>query len=256
VPLSRRTPPLLAALAGLAGCGVDRDPPPVPDTDPTARWGARLSEVVSAEGEVDYTALRADHAALDDYVGWVAAHGPESDGFRLQDDDRRLAWHINAANALTLWAVVEGLRPDDVTDGPPLARLRFLIDREPRMLSQHRRDTILAVYEEPLAAAALGCAARSCPPMPAHLFERKELDEQLERQMRRWVDSGRLVTEEGGEFVFSPVLDGVREDFRRWDGVSGPCAIVAPYAPPDLRERMEAGCPYRWAPWDGALDGR
>lgn len=252
-----RIRPLLGALA-LAACGPSLAPPPPPDVaDPGKAWSVRLREVVSPQGHVDYAALRADPTALRDYVGWAAAHGPETDLWRLTDDNRRLAYSLNVLNALTMWAVVEGVeRP---TDRRPFTTLRFRIDDEVVRYDRYLSDRVLAIFDEPLAVAALGCAARACPPMPTRLFERSDLDDDLAAQMTRWIASGRLVRVDGDTLVFSPALRPWMRAFDRNAGAATPCEVVAPYVTAaqkrSLGPRLEGECRYTWGAWDGTLDG-
>ncbi len=243
----------LAVAALLAACVPDRPPPPAPAEDPTAAWGARLAEVVSPAGEVDYAALRADPRALRDYVGWVAVHGPETDRLRLTDDNLRLAWHLNALTAAVLWSVVEGAPL--AGPGAPVSSARLLLDGEVVRYDRHVLHTVLATYDEPLAVAALPCGARACPPAPTGLYEKKGLDDQLAEQMRRWVRSGRLVSGDGATFVFSPALRAWMWAFERWDGATTPCEVVAPYTEPPVRDRLATCASWRWGAWDGRLDG-
>lgn len=249
----------------LAGCGHDVPVPPLPAADPTARWEARLNEVVTPDGRVDYDALRADPAALRDFVGWVARHGPESDHFRLLDDDRRLAWHLNSYNALVLWGVLEAGPIGSVHDvpapvGPPgtgfFGWWRFEVDGERTSLWRYEQAVILATYEEPLAHAALVCASRSCPPLRPDLYRKETLRTQLEDQMRRWVAGGGAVAQEGDTFVFNAVFDWYADDFARWSGAATPCAAVRPWADEQLAGALDAApdCPHRFAPWDWALN--
>jgi hypothetical protein len=260
VPRTRTRPALFGSLAlSLAACGPSLPTPPPPTVaDPSQAWNVRLGQVVSPQGLVDYAALRADPKALRDFVGWAAAHGPEADKWRLTDDNRRLAYSLNVMNALTLWAVVEGVeRP---TDRRPFGTLRFSIDDEVVRADRYLSDRVLAIFEEPLAVAALGCAARACPPVPARLFTKVDLDIDLAAQMSRWIASGRLVRANGDTLVFSPALRPWTEVFERHDGAATPCDIVAPYVPKaskaSLEPLLQAGtCRYTWGVWDGALDG-
>lgn len=242
-----------ALLVVLVGCGPDVEPPPLPPLDPAPAWEQRLREVVSPEGEVDYAALRADSAALRDYVGWVARNGPETVGFRLTDDNMRLAWHLNALNALALWSVVEG-RPF-ATEKQVFPRVRVLLDSEPVRLDRYVTHRVLATYEEPLVAAALACGARSCPPAPTSLYRKPTIERQLREQLQRWVASGRLVREEGGKLYFSPALRPWMPAFARWGHAETPCDVVRGVAPGRIVDAVQR-CDWAWDAWDGGVDGR
>lgn len=250
-------------IAWLLGCGsVSR--PPTPDTDPSARWALLLRDAVTPSGLVDYEVLRADPQPLADFVGWIAEHGPETDRFRLLDDDRRLAWHLNAYNATVLWRVLAHWPLTSVQEvpsllGPPgtgfFLRERHRIDREPVSLYWYERALILPTYEEPLAHAALNCASRSCPPLRGDLYRDATLNVQLKDQMRRWVAEG-AVTLVGGSFEFNPIFEWYADDFRRWAGADTPCDVVRPYADEALLGALHAHpeCPHTFAAYDWSLN--
>jgi len=249
----------------LIGCGHDVPVPPAPAADPTLRWGASLQQIVTRDGGVDYALLRAEPEALTDFVGWIAEHGPESDHFRLLDDDRRLAWHLNAYNALVLWGVlqagdIEGVRDVPAPLGPPgagfFAWWRFRVDGERTSLWWYEQAVILATYEEPLAHAALNCASRSCPPLRPDLYRKDGLRSQLDDQMRRWVAGGGAVWREGQTFVFNAIFDWYADDFSRWAGAGNPCSAVRPYADEELARALDAapGCPHSFAEYDWGLN--
>lgn len=256
-------PALPAACLLLGACSAVDTPRP-PDHDPSVAWARSLGSVTTDDGLVRYDLLRQDPAPLRDFVGWIAAHGPETDGFRLLDDDRRLAWHLNAYNALVLWSVVQAdpaLR--SVLDLPGFFWWReFAVDGERVSLYNYERRDILPTYQEPLAHAALNWGARSCPPLRAELYRAGDVQEQLQNQMRRWVatpDPKRTAVywdEQSVEFVFSPIFDRHGDDFRRWAGAETPCDAVRPYGNVALRARLSAhkGCPHRFYEVDGSLN--
>lgn len=249
----------------LAACGHDVPMPSSPRVDPSLRWQETLERVVRADGLVDYTLLRERRRVLEDFVGWVGAHGPETDGFRLLDDDRRLAWHLNAYNALVLYGVllaepVGSVRDVPAPAGPPGTGFffwwRFRVDRERMNLHWYERGVILPTYQEPLAHAALNCASRSCPPLRPELYRAKDVDTQLADQMSRWVNGGGAVEREPGGFVFNAIFDWYAEDFRAWAGAGSPCAAVRPYADEALARALDAlpDCPHHFAAYDWALN--
>jgi hypothetical protein len=221
-------------------------------------------QVVSASGRIDYERLRADDVALRAFVGWIAVHGPESGHFKLLDDDRRLAWHLNAYNALVLWGVLQRWPLESVRDVPgPLGAgsgffwgLRFFVDGERRHLHGYEQATILALYEEPLSHAALSCASVGCPPLRAELYRADRLGEQLTDQMRRWVNAGAVRLDPESGFAFSSIFDWYAEDFRAWAGAETPCEAVLPYAEGALAEALVAApdCPRSFAPYDWSLN--
>lgn len=248
----------LFSSAFLTACGPSLPTPPSspPDVDSARAWNKRLGEVVSPEGRVNYAALRADPTALRNYVGWAAGHGPETNRWR-NGDNLRLAYALNVMNAFTLWAVVEGAeRP---TDRRPFTGLRFEIDNEVVRYDRYLSHRVLALYDEPLAVAALGCAALSCPPVAPRLFENSNLDNALADQMTHWITTGRLLRADGDTLIFSPALRPWVESFDQLVGARTPCDIVAPYVPapllPALEPLLEGECRYSWGAWDGELDG-
>ncbi len=250
----------------LAACGRDVSMPAAPEADPTRRWERALRAVVTPDGRVDYDALRARRADLEAFVGYIGDHGPETDGMRLLDDDRRLAWHLNAYNALVLYGVllvepIASVRDVPAPAGPPGTGFfwwwRFRIDRERMSLHWYEQGLIFPTYQEPLAHAALNCASVSCPPMRDELYRAKDLDAQLRDQMQRWVTGGGAVVEEGDGFVFNAIFDWYADHFRDYAGADTPCAAVRPYADAALAAALDArpACPHRFAPYDWSLNG-
>lgn len=248
----------------LLGCGAPLPVPPTPPRDPSTAWNALLGEVVTAEGLVDYARLRADPAPLRAYVGWVAEHGPESDGWRLLDDDRRLAYHLNAYNAWVLYGVLEHWPLDSVKSvpapfGPPgtgfFGWMQVRVDQEWKSLHGWEQWHIRPIYQHPLIHAALNCGARSCPPLRPRLYDEDALDAQLEEQMARWVDHG-AVRREGDTLVFNAIFDWYADDFREWDGAATPCDAVRPYAGDEVSRWLAElpGCPHRFADYDWSLN--
>lgn len=250
----------------LLACTTRVAAPAAPPVDPSGDWELTLQRVVDAEGRVDYRRLRKNPAALKRFVGWIAAHGPEMDGYPSGADDLRLAWHLNAYNAAVLWGVLQAGEITSVRDVPGLWGLpgsgffwkqRFLIDGEWRSLHGYEQDLILATYEEPLAHAALNCASRDCPPLRNELYRKSKIRTQLDDQMRRWVATGGAVRRaEDGVFEFNAIFDWYADDFRREAGAATPCDAVRPYAGPELDAALSAApdCPHRFRDYDWRLN--
>ncbi len=251
----------------LAACGHDVPMPAAPAVDPSRQWERALKAVVTPDGQVDYDLLRSRRDDLEAFVGWVGGHGPETDGFRLLDDDRRLAWHLNAYNALVLYGVLLSEPIASVRDvaaplGPPGTGFffwwRFEVDRERTSLHWYERGVIFPTYQDALAHAALNCASRSCPPLRAELYRARDVDAQLRDQMSRWVNGGGGVVEAADGFVFNAIFDWYAKDFEMYAGAGTPCAAVRPYADEALAAALDRRpeCPHRFAEYDWSLNVR
>jgi hypothetical protein len=255
-------------LLALLACAAEVETPNPPRRDPTASYEALLGRIVTDDGLVRYDVLRKDASALESFIGWIAVHGPETDNIRLLDDNRRLAWHLNAYNALVMWGVLQA----EQDRGAPLASVRdvngffwrqyFGIDGERISLGLYETRVILPTYQEPLSHAALNCASWSCPPLRNELYTSSRLQSQLEDQMRRWMsteDATRAAMDwdpAAKQFVFSPIFDWYGRDFSDWGGATTPCEAVSRYA--NLRQRalLDANrdCPHRFYSYEWSLN--
>ena len=72
-----------------------------------APWDRVLKRFVTETGRVDYRALKADPADLDQYVSQLAAHSPVSHPQDFPARESQLAYWINAYNALVMKSVIE-----------------------------------------------------------------------------------------------------------------------------------------------------
>lgn len=184
---------LLTAALGLAACATLR--PPMPTTvapgDPEAVWGRVLAEHVDSDGAIDFVGLRERPRDLEVYVAWVAGHGPRSTPALFPTRESRLAYYINAYNALAMYQIV-------ATPRRPEERVRFfvasrvLIDGRTMSLYALENDVIRPLGE-PRVHFALNCMVRGCPRLPRAPFTAGRLDTMLDAETRRFLDDPRHV---------------------------------------------------------------
>lgn len=235
-----------------------------PTGDPTAAWNAVLGMVVTHDGYVDYDVLERNRLALDEYVAWIA--GQEG---LPRTPRKRMAYWINAYNALVLFAVLEDGRPASVLDVPgrvsrqPGAGFfferQFYVGSDPLSLWDLQNERIRGRSQDYRVHAALSCASMSCPPLRSELYAGTRLDEQLDDQMRRWVtDPVRGVRFEPSGLVVSPIVDWYVRDFTVWTAGADLCAVLAKYAigepAEDLKDLAAEGCPHTAFPYDWRLN--
>src|SRR5262245_63597107 len=79
-----------------------------------AAWTKVLTRHVDDAGRIDFDSLRQNHADLDRVVAFIAAVDPDSQPQRFPDKRSRLAFYINAYNALTMYRVVQAGVPESL----------------------------------------------------------------------------------------------------------------------------------------------
>jgi hypothetical protein len=217
-----------------------------------------LEGKVDPLGRVDYAALAAQRATLDQYL--VDLRDDDLAGLSKAD---QLAWWINAYNAATLQLVVDN-RPlkslRDLDGGEVWKRRSFLLAGEALTLDaiEHQRVRPLG---DGRVHAALNCASRGCPPLPAEPLRGEALESQLDAAAARWVAHNAAAVS-GGQLGVSAIFEWFASDFDRWRALAPPGAPPAlagglgflwRYSAADQREAWTAAVgrasvsPYDWA---------
>ncbi|MDH4063128.1 MAG: DUF547 domain-containing protein [Acidobacteriota bacterium] len=187
---------------------------------------------------VDYAALRANRVAFDRAVAELDS--PAARAEREWPRAERLAFWINAYNALTLRAIVDHypirsglftLQPRNSIrqiDGVwtdlqwnVAGRRMTLDDIEHRLLRPEFKDARVHF--------AINCASLSCPPLSAEPYRADVLDMQMDRAARGYLASAPGLQVDGQTVRVSSIFDWYGEDF------------VAQYAPlvPGTRDPVE-----------------
>jgi hypothetical protein len=232
--------------------------------DPYARL---LSQRVDDRGLVDYRGIASDPADLDAVVEKLRRTDPQ-DLARSSEADRIAFW-INAYNALTLRAIVEHypIRPsalrsllypkNSIRQIPGVwDRLAFEVAGRKLTLDDIEHRILRKEFREPRIHMALVCAARGCPPLRREPYAGARLDEQLEDQTRRFLASPEKfrVDPSSRTVYLSPIFKWFGEDFLaaygpgpdRGGGSEADRAVlsfVAKRLPADQKRKLEEG---RW----------
>ncbi len=220
-----------------------------------------LRRFVDTEGQVDYAGLtaRAD-SVLRPYLTQLATTDPAA-----LARDARLAFWINAYNALTLklivdhypveniWGITPG--PAEPKDDSPFERAVATVADTVRTLDEIEHDIIRERFDEPRIHFALVCAAESCPVLRREAYTGPGLDHQLDNQARTFLhdESKNRIPAEEDRIALSRILKWYGEDF-------GPTTdalqrAIASYFDGRLNERLaSAGYRVTYLPYDWSLN--
>jgi hypothetical protein len=205
------------------------------------------------DGFVDYDGIRAD-GRLGDYLSSLSDTGPEV----LDEPAARMAFYINAYNALAIHGILSGYS----TDGA-WARKRFFKGLKQPIAGQPMSlDMIEHQVLRPMGDArihfAIVCASLSCPRLSPRAFRAESLDSDLEAAARRFINDptrNRYDPERRRAFL-SALFDWFGEDF---EGSAGSIQrFLAPYATDASIAALlrEDGFDIRFQPYDWGLNGR
>jgi hypothetical protein len=204
----------------LVRAGVE---PTAADGDLYAGWDALLARHVHPDG-VDYDGLAAEEAALRGFVATLEGLGPKSNPDRFPTENDRLAYYINAYNALTLLGVIEHHPIDTIHDvrgriepTPGFGFFwgqRFKLDGRGLNLYDLENKIIRPKFGDARIHAAINCASGSCPTLSSRAYRPETLDAQLDAATRDFVGSDDHVRYGDGVVHLSSIFTWFAEDFE------------------------------------------
>ncbi|MEL6713974.1 MAG: DUF547 domain-containing protein, partial [Planctomycetota bacterium] len=187
----------------------------------------RVLDAVLEDGRVDYAALRKSPRALDAYLAGLEATTPAQHAKWTRD--QQFAFWINAYNAYTLQLVrdrgpVKSIKKIGGWFTMPWS-IEFIGlpafdpdgDDDDLTLDEIEHEILRPVFRDARVHAAVNCASVSCPPLRAEAYRGKDLDEQLDEQVREWLadPTRNQLTPKGGKIRVSEIFDWFDEDFGK-----------------------------------------
>ena len=176
-----------------------------------------LQQRVDAQGRVDFAGLAGERADLDRYVAWVYAVSPGNRPELFPTSQHVLAYHLNAYNALAMYAVIESGIPET---NAGFGKVRFFFLRRVKVGGQSLNlrayeNEVIRPLGDSRAHFALNCMSVSCPRLPREPFDAAVLDQQLDREARQFFNEPRnLRVDAAARTIYlSEILDFYPEDF-------------------------------------------
>jgi hypothetical protein len=200
------------------------------------------------DARVDYPALTANRADLDEYLKAVGAVS-KSD-FDAASKEARMAYLVNAYNAYTIQTIVENF-PKPVKNDGGLFSTGNSIKQIKGAWNSGKHKTALGditldgiehenlrkSYETPLLHMALVCASKGCPPLRAEPYFADKLNDQLEDQARTYLASEHGLVVTGDAIKVSSIFKWFKDDFTKKYGTA--LDFVTKYAPDARRPIVE-----------------
>ena len=202
--------------------GVEPDQPTSAE-DLYRGWNDLLGRRVHEDG-VDYEGLAADGDELRRFAATLGEVGPTTRPELFTDDTARLAYYINAYNALTLLGVIEHHPIDSIHEVRGLIEpapgfgffwaQRFRLDGRGLNLYDLENKIIRPRFGDARIHAAINCASGSCPTLQPAAFRPEALDSQLDAVTQGFVGDDRHVRFEEGVVHLSSIFTWFAGDFE------------------------------------------
>ncbi|MBN1488439.1 MAG: DUF547 domain-containing protein [Phycisphaerae bacterium] len=191
--------PVVTLLIGCAATEIRPNPllipRPLPTTFDDKDWGAILRDHVKS-GLVDYELLARNREPLDRYYALISAMGPATAADQFPTKYHRIAYTINAYNALVLLAALEDPSRKTIyaLDQPPLeTAIRFRLDGKPVRLFDLEKALLAESEGDVRVLFALSGAARGTPALHFEPYRPASFERQLQQAAADALDNPYLL---------------------------------------------------------------
>lgn len=199
-------------------------------------FDALLKKHVDARGQVAYAAWatnEADRATLKSYVDAIGRARVES-----KSEASRLAFYINAYNAIVLNAVLEKWPVESVmkVEGFFTAEKHRVANQEMTLDDLEHNKVIRVQFAEPRIHFVLVCAAKSCPPLLRSAMTEANLEQTLDSATRAFIPAA--TRRRGDKVITSQLFNWFKQDFEKDAG--SVAAYLARYTEGETKALLES----------------
>ncbi|WP_070988124.1 DUF547 domain-containing protein [Halofilum ochraceum] len=186
-------------------------------------WTGFLGEYLQEDAEdvtrLDYGGVdQADQQRLDRYIERLAGV-PISDYSRSE----QFAYWVNLYNAVTVDVVlehypVESIRDIDISPGwfssGPWGAKLVTVEGEELSLDDIEHRILRPIWSDPRIHYAVNCASVGCPDLQPQAFTPENMEKQLDRAARGYVNDSRGFTiDQNDDLIVSSIYEWFQEDF-------------------------------------------
>ncbi|MEP6802649.1 MAG: DUF547 domain-containing protein [Acidobacteriota bacterium] len=252
--------PLILVFA--ASCAVNVAAPRGASTGPAAAatpaeadrtWARVLSKSVDETGRIDFAGIAKDREDLDAYVAWIGRVSPANTPASFPTKESKLAYYLNAYNALAMYNVIESGQPKNLN----AVKVRFFYRNKlslggEKMSLYDLENKIVRPMGDPRVHFALNCMVRGCPRLPREPFRADQLEMELEATAQYFLNESRNVqmAADTQTVRFSQILQFYTEDFLK----KSPSLVA--YANRYREAKIPEGAKVEFIPYDWTLNQR
>ncbi|MBK6995912.1 MAG: DUF547 domain-containing protein [Lewinellaceae bacterium] len=183
-------------------------------------WNDLLKKHVAADGFVHYKGFIQDSAKLNDYLRLLESAHPSDTGWTRQE---QMAYWINAYNAYTVQLIVRNYPTKSIKDikrGIAFVNsvwdIKFIkIQKYTYDLNNIEHNILRPVFKDARIHAAVNCASYSCPKLLNEAYTAQDLESQLDKSMRSFVNDPLRNQITAEKARISEIFKWFKGDFER-----------------------------------------
>lgn len=180
-----------------------------------APWDALLKKFVSAKGNVNYKAWKSDISGLDKYLESLSNNAPKS----TWSENARKAYWMNAYNAYTVKLILLYYPVKSIKDiggfASPWKMKFFKIGGVSMDLNHIEHEVLRVEFNDPRIHAGINCASYSCPQLSTTAFTEENVDEELTKLMKEFVNDPTKNKISAGSVELSEIFKWFEKDFTK-----------------------------------------
>ncbi|OJJ16332.1 hypothetical protein BKI52_34130 [marine bacterium AO1-C] len=181
-------------------------------------WDQLLRKHVSSTGRVNYRGFKAEKSKLNSYINYLStARVPNS-------RSAAVAFYINAYNAYTVKLIVDNYPTTSITKlkgGKPWDYRFAKVAGKTYTLNDIEHNILRKQYFDARLHFALVCAAQSCPKLLNKAYTAANLNTELDRQARIFVNNKAKNKISSGSVQVSQLFNWYKGDFTKRSSLVG-----------------------------------
>jgi hypothetical protein len=182
----------------------------------TSIFNELLQKHVTIDGFVDYKNFKAEEATLDRYISYLEKTSSASSWSK----NKQKAFWINAYNAYTIKIILENYPLKSIMDikkeGKSAWKIPFAkVGGKTYTLDAIEHEILRKNLFDPRIHVGVNCASGSCPKLSNIAFTEENIDTELERLMKDFVNDANRNKISEKKVQISSIFDWFKEDFTK-----------------------------------------
>ncbi|MDG1804579.1 DUF547 domain-containing protein [Flavicella sp.] len=173
-----------------------------------------LKNNITEDGVVNYKGIIKERATLDAYIDYLK----ETNAEEKWSDHKAKAFYINAYNAYTILLIIDNYPLKSIMKinkgGKDAWHQKFVVvGGKTYSLNDIEHEILRKKYSDPRIHVGVNCASFSCPPIANFAFTEANVEAELERLMKKFINDPARNVITAKKITLSKIFEWYKGDF-------------------------------------------